>query len=368
MAKKIVRGITDIKTITNQDFDTNNVNDLLSDGKNNYIHRKKQDGSEEYHNLTDNIKTVTSDNTDLLDVTNNNTTNSATFHPKHDNAKEQTLESTRGTVTIQHAENGTSGTTKVDTNPQQVLEHNNLKTGDGLSTLFNNNQTTVVINTTNKPSGTDLNSLSEGMIFGKSFPSEQTPSGNVQNVASYITLKTDSNKKLQFYIRESALTKGLIVMAYRFINNGIGSEWRNMSVDFESLTTLLSQKQNKLENNTSIGVSGSGLRQLYSLKQTYNVTGGLLKTHVKSISENTNINTAEEEFNFIVKINKGASSVNFTLNSHDSTKFQNIITTYGANNAVNINGCVFTLSGSTLTVSTTNNTAQNYVITFSDII
>ena len=41
MAKKIVRGITDVKTITNQDFDTNNVNDLLSDGQYNYIHRNK---------------------------------------------------------------------------------------------------------------------------------------------------------------------------------------------------------------------------------------------------------------------------------------------------------------------------------------
>ena len=42
MGKKIVRGITDIKTITKQGFDTNNVNDLLSDGEHNYIHRKKK--------------------------------------------------------------------------------------------------------------------------------------------------------------------------------------------------------------------------------------------------------------------------------------------------------------------------------------
>lgn len=33
MAKKFVRGITNVKTINNQDFDTNNVNDLLSDGE-----------------------------------------------------------------------------------------------------------------------------------------------------------------------------------------------------------------------------------------------------------------------------------------------------------------------------------------------
>ena len=126
MAKKIVRGITDVKTINNQDFDTNNVNDLLSDGQYNYIHRKKGK-NEEYHNLTDNIKTISSDNTELLAVTNNNkTTNTATLHPKHDTQKEQVLESTRDTITINHGENGTAEKTTVDTNPQKVLEHENL--------------------------------------------------------------------------------------------------------------------------------------------------------------------------------------------------------------------------------------------------
>ena len=126
MAKKIVRGITDVKTINNQDYDTNNVNDLLSDGQYNYIHRKKGK-NEEYHNLTDNIKTLSSDNTELLAVTNNNkTTNTATLHPKHDAQKEQVLESTRNTVTIHHGTNGTAEKTTVDTNPQKVLEHENL--------------------------------------------------------------------------------------------------------------------------------------------------------------------------------------------------------------------------------------------------
>ena len=126
MAKKIVRGITDVKTITNQDFDTNNVNDLLSDGQYNYIHRKKGK-TEEYHNLTDNIKTLSSDNTELLSVTNNNkTTNTATLHPKHDKQKEQLLESTRNTIAITHGANGTDEKTTVDTNPQKVLEHENL--------------------------------------------------------------------------------------------------------------------------------------------------------------------------------------------------------------------------------------------------
>ena len=126
MAKKIVRGITDVKTINNQDFDTNNVNDLLSDGQYNYIHRKKGK-TEEYHNLTDNIKTISSDNTELLSVTNNNkTTNTATLHPKHDAQKEQVIESTRNTIAIHHGTNGTAEKTTVDTNPQKVLEHENL--------------------------------------------------------------------------------------------------------------------------------------------------------------------------------------------------------------------------------------------------
>ena len=126
MAKKFVRGITDVNTITNQDFDTNNVNDLLSDGQYNYIHRKKGK-TEEYHNLTDNIKTISSDNTELLSVTNNNkTTNTATLHPKHDAQKEQLLESTRNTIAINHGTNGTAEKTTVDTNPLKVLEHENL--------------------------------------------------------------------------------------------------------------------------------------------------------------------------------------------------------------------------------------------------
>ena len=126
MAKKFVRGITDVKTITNQDFDTNNVNDLLSDGQYNYIHRKKGK-NEEYHNLTDNIKTLSSDNTELLSVTNyNKTTNTALLSPKHDKQKEQVLESTRDTITIHHGTNATAEKTTVDTNPQKVLEHENL--------------------------------------------------------------------------------------------------------------------------------------------------------------------------------------------------------------------------------------------------
>ena len=283
MAKKIVRGITDVKTITNQDFDTNNVNDLLSDGQYNYIHRKKGK-TEEYHNLTDNIKTLSSDNTELLSVTNNNkTTNTATLHPKHDAQKEQVLESTRDTVTITHGENGTAEKTTVDTNPQKVLEHENLIAGSYLT---------------------------------------KTSSGNTS------TLK--------------------------------------VSDDFVG---IVNGKQNTLKSSSSIGVlSNNQLRQLYSSKREYIVNNSLLKTYVKLVSLNTDIDVVEEEYSFILKINNGSQDATFTLTGHDKDKFNNIITAYGTGNAVRINACLFTLSDHTLTVSTDANTGMDYVITFSDII
>lgn len=198
MAKKFVRGITDIKTITNQDFDTNNVNDLLSDGEHNYIHRKKGK-SEEYHNLTDNLKTVSSDNTDLLTVTNDNkTTNSATLHPQHDSQKEQSIESTRNTITIEHGDNATSETTKVDTNPQVVLEHGKLTSSDGgltfshieasettdvsLSTNFKQNNV-AALTTSDTSGGTSLISIETGIpdYYGNSFIINQTSLTNKIN-------------------------------------------------------------------------------------------------------------------------------------------------------------------------------------------
>lgn len=174
MAKKMVRGITDVKTINNQDFDTNNVNDLLSDGQYNYIHRKKGK-NEEYHNLTDNIKTLSSDNTELLTVTNNNkTTNTATLHPKHDAQKEQLLESTRNTVTIHHGTNGTAEKTTVDTNPQKVLEHENLLTINGISKVTEGNSTTIGLKIIDNYSG-DLNELTDTCLVKPTYEAVNLP-------------------------------------------------------------------------------------------------------------------------------------------------------------------------------------------------
>ena len=259
MAKKIVRGITDVKTISNQDFDTNNVNDLLSDGEYNYIHRKKGK-TEEYHNLTDNIKTISSDNTELLSVTNyNKTTNTATLHPKHDKQKEQVIESTRNTVTIHHGENGTDEKTTVDTNPQKVLEHENLKTGDGLTTSFNTDETTIMFKATKKPPETNLNTLGEGVIRGNGFSIEQVPSGNQVNSAAYVTINTSEDRKVQFYIREGGSEADKIRLYYRFIKNGEVTEWKNMVVDSDELNNKLAQKQNTLTAMGGISITGDSI-------------------------------------------------------------------------------------------------------------
>ena len=358
MAKKFVRGITDIKKINNQDFDTNNVNDLLSDGKHNYIHRKKGK-TEEYHNLTDNIKTISSSNTDLIEVTNNNTTNNtATLNPKHDAQKEQVLEPANDTITIAHGTNSTNDKTTLKVSDNLVNTINNkqdrLSVGDGLT--LNNNKINI------KPKYITVVPNSNGIYNGNVVPNEGI---------SYVvlSLETEVNKYIQLAFRETVSNNGRITAKYRFAKNNITTDWYEMLIDDATIKGLLAQKQNTLVPNTSIGVLPNGeLRQLIAFRSTYSHANGTMKTHIKSVAENSNVNTPLIEYNFIVKIIKGSSSVNFSLNDYDTTQFRAIMSKYGENNTVRINGCVFTLSGSTLTVSTTNNTNQNYVITFSDII
>ena len=234
MAKKIVRGITDVKTINNQDFDTNNVNDLLSEGQYNYIHRKKGK-NEEYHNLTDNIKTLSSDNTELLSVTNNNkTTNTATLHPKHDKQKEQLLESTRNTITINHGTNGTAEKTTVDTNPQKVLEHENLINEFGISKKTSGNITKLGVLYTPVPNNFDLNTLYDGRIRAGSFVN--APRDNTWFfVSSFV--------EGDYTIQEAITLMDEKNTTYRRTKqNGVWGEWREQVGDKADIDALLSQK------------------------------------------------------------------------------------------------------------------------------
>ena len=364
MAKKIVRGITDVKTINNQDFDTNNVNDLLSDGQYSYIHRKKGK-SEEYHNLTDNIKTISSDNTDLLAVTNNNkTNNTATLHPKHDAQKEQVLQSTRNTISINHGTNGTDEKTTVDTNPQKVLEHTNLLTDYGISKNTTGNTTKLGIEYTKVEDGFDLNNLSRGRIRGINFVNSP-----LNNTFFFVKAYSDGDNIIQEAVKLFSATN---VKYIRSRAGGVGTPWtawREQLSDLSTINGLLAQKQNTLTSNESIAVlSNSQLRQTFTSKNNYTHANGKLKTHTKSLCGLSTPYTPVEEFNFILTIKQSTQDATFTLNEQDKTHFSKLMTAYGVDSSVRINGCLFTLSNSTLTVSTDANTGSNLVITFSDIL
>ena len=251
MAKKIVRGITDVKTITNQDFDTNNVNDLLSDGQYSYIHRKKGK-SEEYHNLTDNIKTISSDNTDLLAVTNNNkTTNTTTLHPKHDGQKEQVLESTRNTISINHGTNGTDEKTTVDTNPAKVLEHENLHTTYGISKATAGNTTTLGLEYSRVDGERfDLNNLVNGKVRASDFIN--APSTGWLFVSTY----SEGGYCIQ---RATKLVDGVNKTYVRRKDSHVWGDWREQVGDKSTVDALLSQKQNKLTAMGGISIAGDNI-------------------------------------------------------------------------------------------------------------
>ena len=249
MAKKIVRGITDVKTINNQDFDTNNVNDLLSDGQYNYIHRKKGK-NEEYDNLTDNIKNLSSDNTELLSVTNyNKTTNTALLSPKHEEQKEKLLESTRNTIAINHGTNGTAEKTTVDTNPEKVLEHENLLTDYGISKNTSGNTTKLAVEYAMVSNGFDLNNLLNGCVRCGKFvnsPKEKT--------WFFVSSFSEGDYTIQEAI---ALLDDKNTTYRRLKSNGVWGAWREQVGDKYVIDALLSQKQDVLTAGTGITIQGN---------------------------------------------------------------------------------------------------------------
>ena len=339
MAKKFVRGVTGVDDIDKLDKTLTNVNDLISDGQNTYVHTKKGN-TQLYYKITDGVKSI---------------------------------QSTGNTINV---EKSNDETVNLNTNPRKVLEHDNLTVTGGLvkshiagmnttnlSVDFNGVQSKMqasdgitIEGNTIKPTildnyGGDLNQLTSNSLVKPSNKATNMP----PNVDAYgiLYVYRIGNVINQLYINFSD-AKCYMRTATKDWKYEKWNDWKLLQ---QSLTT-----------NESIGVYGTGLRQLYTNKQTYSNADGILKTHVKSLSSNTSVTTAEDEFNLFVKINKGATSATFTLNDNDKTKFTNIMSAYGDKYSVNISGCVFTLSGSTLTVSTSNNTNQNYVITFSDII
>jgi hypothetical protein len=62
MAKDFVRSKDNVKNITTEKIDHTEVNDLLHDGENSYIHTPKH----EFHNLIDNIKQIEFSGSNLI--------------------------------------------------------------------------------------------------------------------------------------------------------------------------------------------------------------------------------------------------------------------------------------------------------------
>lgn len=239
MAKKIVRGITEVKTINNQDFDTNNVNDLLSDGEHNYIHRKKKDGSEEYHNLTNNIKTLET-TSDLVTITNyNNSTNKAKIEVAHDDTKEQRL-STDQHLTLTPAENATSDKT-------------NIKFSDN---FLSNNVAQIEVTKWLKKQQSPLTNVN-GKIYGNQviISLDDTFVNNViTNTQDINTLKSDA-------ITNITSDTPLI----EFTKDG-----NNVELNGTGLINLVNTKQNKLTAGEGIIIQGG----------TISATNGLTPQHI----------------------------------------------------------------------------------------
>lgn len=327
MAKKFVRGVTGIEDIESYDKTLTNVNDILSDGQDTYLHTIKGK-TESYYKLTDSVKQVKSSDSTL-------------------------------TISKDDSGNVSISNNNLATKEELAAKENTLSVDYGISKTTSGNTTKLGVEYTKVNDGFDLNSLSKGFVRGKDLTN--APTGGWYFIdtfgeGSYIIQKaTHLNSPNTQYIR------------LKWVNNW--TDWREQVGDKSTIDSLLVHKQNSLTSNTSIAVlSNNQLQQLFSQKKTYTHANGLLKTHVINVAENTTVTTSIEELNFTVKINQNAENIVVTLNEHDTTAFNKIMTKYGSDNTVRISGCVFTLTGSSLTVSTTNNTAQNYVMSFSDIL
>lgn len=327
MAKKFVRGVTGIDDIESYDKSLTNVNDLLSDGQNTYVHTKKGK-NEFYYNITNAVNKIqSSDNT--LTITKEN-----------------------DTVSISN-----SG---LATKQELATKENTLSVDYGISKTSSGNTTKLGIEYTYVTDGFDLNNLTNGNVRGYNLTNAP-----YDNKWYYASSFGDAN----YAIQEAILLNTPNTIYRRVKDNGVWQPWSEQVGDKSIIDGLLAQKQNKIVNNGSIGPSGEGLRQLLTGYQTYTHTNGLLNTYSKFISSNLLPDTQiYEEVYFTVKINKGKTSATFTLNDTDKIKFNKIITSYGQNNTVCISGCIFTLSDSDLTVTTANNVDNNNVITFSNIV
>lgn len=211
MAKKFVRGVTGIEDIESYDKTLTNVNDIISDGQNTYVHTKKGK-NEFYYKVTDGVTSVNS---------------------------------TGGTITVEKSDDGT---VNLNTNPQKVLEHENLLTDYGISKKTSGNTTKLGLEYTLVEWGYDLNNLMNGRVRSGSF-TNAPEDGNWFFVSAF----TEGN----FTIQEAVtLTDNKNTTYRRLKYAGSWGTWREQVGDKSGIDVLLTQKQNKLTAGDGISILG----------------------------------------------------------------------------------------------------------------
>lgn len=145
MAKKFVRGVTGIEDIESFDKTLTNVNDLLSDGENTYVHTKKGK-NELYYNITNAVNEVkSSDNT--LTITKENDTisiSNKSLATKQELANSvNKVESSDNTLTItKQNDTVTIANKTLATKQELATKQNTLMAGAGIN--LNNNTISLI--------------------------------------------------------------------------------------------------------------------------------------------------------------------------------------------------------------------------------
>ena len=158
--------------------------------------------------------------------------------PQHDTQKEQVLASTRSTITITHGANGTSETTKVDTNPAKVLEHDNLLTDNGISKTTSGNTTKLGLEYRRVDGGRfDLNNLVNGKVRASDFVN--APSTGWLFVSSY----NEGSYAIQ---RAVKLVDNNNISYVRRKDAGSWGAWREQAGDKSVIDTAISANTTKI--------------------------------------------------------------------------------------------------------------------------
>ena len=163
--------------------------------------------------------------------------------PQHDTQKEQVLASTQNTITITHGTNGTSETTKVDTNPEKVLEHSNLLTDYGIIKNTTGNTTKLGLEYTIVPDGFDLNTLTSGNIRGSKLTN--APSNNDLYYIQSFGNTTGNNVIQTAFKRVDSHSKIANIFRRYKINNSWG-EWCEQVGDKSVIDTAISANTTKI--------------------------------------------------------------------------------------------------------------------------